>query len=496
MIAVLLAFVLSVSFAHAQNLVTNGTFDTSVAGWGPAASGCTVTWNSADANDSPSSGSAKVVSLESSSVTSPDFCFAQTIAVPENTAYAFTAKTLPSSGFANVDFMVRALASDNRELGFRRYVLSGTTWTSLSKIYVTPIGTAKVQIGAAVQNFALIDDVAFRPASPAPTPVVSVFVARKPRLCTGETTSLYWISEYASAVTIDHGLGSQPVSPKSDYTGASVAPTQTTTYTLTASGPGGSTTAQVTLPVDDGPPDAAFTATPATIGPGASSTLAWTTARATTVTLQQGADFADHVSLNGSFSVTPNETTIYTLTVAGACATVKKQVTVTVAEPTPQITFIASSRTIAEGETTTLSWTVTNATSVSIDHGIGARPVSGSVVVVPDATTTYRLTASGPGGTSTADLTITVLRPPVIVFTATPNTITVGQATTLAWMAADATLVVIDNGIGGQVPSGAIEVRPQQTTTYVLTATGPGGVRVAQTMVTVKLPSRRRPVAH
>lgn len=70
--------------------------------------------------------------------------------------------------------------------------------------------------------------------------------------------------------------------------------------------------------------------------------------------------------------------------------------------------FTADPDTIAEGGTVTLSW-VTNATTVTIDQGVG--PVtasSGSTTVTPAATTTYTLTATNSAGSSTATVTIFV----------------------------------------------------------------------------------------
>ena len=71
--------------------------------------------------------------------------------------------------------------------------------------------------------------------------------------------------------------------------------------------------------------------------------------------------------------------------------------------------FTASKSTIDPGESTTLSWSVLGATSVSIDNGVGAQPLSGSVTVSPARTTTYTLTATGASGSTTAALTVTVV---------------------------------------------------------------------------------------
>jgi len=70
--------------------------------------------------------------------------------------------------------------------------------------------------------------------------------------------------------------------------------------------------------------------------------------------------------------------------------------------------FTATPNTINAGQSSTLSWSTTNAVSVTIDNGVGSQPVSGSVSVAPTATTTYTLTATNGTGTATATTTVTV----------------------------------------------------------------------------------------
>ncbi len=71
--------------------------------------------------------------------------------------------------------------------------------------------------------------------------------------------------------------------------------------------------------------------------------------------------------------------------------------------------FSASPNPISAGNSTTLSWgAVTNATSASIDHGVGGVATPGSTSVNPATTTTYTLTATGCGGTATSQVTVTV----------------------------------------------------------------------------------------
>jgi hypothetical protein len=78
--------------------------------------------------------------------------------------------------------------------------------------------------------------------------------------------------------------------------------------------------------------------------------------------------------------------------------------------PLPDIAFFqASPDTIIAGGCTTLEWgAVTNATQVIIDQGVGGVATPGSQSVCPAATTTYAMTATGPGGTSNASVTVTV----------------------------------------------------------------------------------------
>lgn len=75
----------------------------------------------------------------------------------------------------------------------------------------------------------------------------------------------------------------------------------------------------------------------------------------------------------------------------------------------PNITsFTATPSTIKRGTTSTLSWNVTNCTSVSIDQGIGTVQASGSTEVKPLEDITYTLTAINADGSSNRECSITV----------------------------------------------------------------------------------------
>ncbi len=76
--------------------------------------------------------------------------------------------------------------------------------------------------------------------------------------------------------------------------------------------------------------------------------------------------------------------------------------------PAPTISLSASPAAIAKGQSSTLSWSTTNATEVTIDGGIGTVEASGSRMLAPTASTTYHARAIGPGGAADAEARITV----------------------------------------------------------------------------------------
>lgn len=81
----------------------------------------------------------------------------------------------------------------------------------------------------------------------------------------------------------------------------------------------------------------------------------------------------------------------------------------------PTVTLSADPSTINKGESSTLSWTTSNATQVTVAPDVGAVTAEGNTKVSPADSTTYTITASGPGGseTATARVTVTAPAPPV-----------------------------------------------------------------------------------
>jgi len=78
--------------------------------------------------------------------------------------------------------------------------------------------------------------------------------------------------------------------------------------------------------------------------------------------------------------------------------------------PAPTATLTADPLAIDIGQSLVLNWRTTNATSVVID-GIGPVPVNGTQTVSPSNSTIFKLTAKGDGGSTEANVLVTVRVP-------------------------------------------------------------------------------------
>lgn len=173
--------------------------------------------------------------------------------------------------------------------------------------------------------------------------------------------------------------------------------------------------------------------------------------------------------------------------------------------PAPTATLATSSGTVNAGQSVTLTWTSTNATSVMITPSVSSTPLalSGSATVTPQSTTTYNMTATGKGGTAAAAATVTVSAAsstaPAVTLSAAYGTITSGTSTTLTWTSSNATSVSISPSVSTAALglSGSATVNPAATTTYTITATNGAQSATATQAVTVVPPGTPvSPITH
>jgi hypothetical protein len=329
-----------------------------------------------------------------------------------------------------------------------------------------------------------------------PPPSIDNFSFDMGSIFAGQSAILSWNVAGATSVSISPEIGTV------SSTGTkSVTPGSTTTYTLTASNSVGNATASaiVTVSESSAPLILTFSSSPDSIKAGESSTLTWEVIGSTSINISQG---IGGVGAKGSVIVTPTATTAYTLTAGSATKSVTVKVDTTNVKSTagstiptsaPKVnTFAASPNAVTLGDTITLSWSVTGVRSVSISPDVGDSLPSGSISIIPTATTTYTLSANNHYGTENSTATVTVstitdnVTPPVIKsFTATPSSISAGGTSNLTWDIRGATAIIIDQGIGVPASHYSQDVSPTVTTTYTLTAINSAGIDKATATVTV-----------
>jgi len=124
----------------------------------------------------------------------------------------------------------------------------------------------------------------------------------------------------------------------------------------------------------------------------------------------------------------------YALLIVGTSGTATAQLDVTLVvtdasssgtTPAPTVTLTANPGTITAGDSTTLTWSSTNATScVASGDWTGAESTSGTVSETPSAagTASYTLTCAGGGGSANASTTVTVSADSTITVVATKTT--------------------------------------------------------------------------
>jgi hypothetical protein len=253
----------------------------------------------------------------------------------------------------------------------------------------------------------------------APVPTVT-FSLDSSSICRGSSATLTWSANFVNSVSINQGIGSVTASGT-----RSVSPTSTTTYTITATGLGGTVTRIVTLTVYQ-PTTTNLSLDALTIIRGQSTTLRWvTTGDATSATIDQG---IGAVNINGNRSISPSETSRYTVYVTGICTNSSDFVTLTVYQP-PTVEIIGPDN-LDYGQQGTLSYEATDADIsliVTPSYAYKGFSVTGTVINLPigasedgQITTqipyndfgpfnvTYVIVATGNGGQETKQITIPI----------------------------------------------------------------------------------------
>jgi hypothetical protein len=308
--------------------------------------------------------------------------------------------------------------------------------------------------------------IALKALLPAAVLEISNFDASPEIIEPGGSSVLNWDVSGSDNITIEPGIGAV-----SSNGSLSVSPSENTTYKLIATGKGDKKVALCAVTVNEGSQGplliSSFDANPDSITPGESAVLNWHVAGVPNVTIEPDIGVAEPT---GTLNVSPASTTTYKLTASNGDKEDKAYCTVTVEgnaasaenvsssslqsgeekpasqentvpqentasfqenttskentaspenttskentaskENLPSIgSFNSNPDTIGEGDSSNLMWSVSAASKVSIEPGIGTVGLTGNQRIFPSKTTTYTLTATNEFGIVTATKVILV----------------------------------------------------------------------------------------
>ncbi len=319
---------------------------------------------------------------------------------------------------------------------------SWSTGELTNSICVTPSGTTTYTVTGTSVNGCTSTATTVVTVNPLPTITVNA-----PTICNGESTCL--TANGANTYTWSNGSIANPLC---------VTPSTNTTYTVTGTAlTGCSNTTTVIVTVN---PIPTITATSATVCNGTSATITasggtsyfWSNAGETTPTI----------------SVAPSSTNTYTVTGTALGCTNSATGSVLV-NPIPTVT--ANSATTCAGDDANLC--ANGATSYAWSTG----DASACIVMNPIPNTTYTVTGTTNGCTSSAQSVVTVN--PIPTITVNSPTICAGGST-----------ILTANGANGYTWSSSsnsnpLSVAPTSTTSYSVTGTAAGCSASATTVVTV-----------
>jgi hypothetical protein len=220
----------------------------------------------------------------------------------------------------------------------------------------------------------------------------------------GEAATLNYQTQNATAVSISPTVGSAGLMGS-----VTVMPTTSTNYTVTATGPSGTTTCSIAVAVTAGalPRIVQFSASPMTILSGQSSNLLWVVDNSTSQTIST----LGTVVAAGTQSVSPAATTTYTLTATNNAGSVTATATVTVNQiPNPiVVSFTATPNPSTQpGGAVVLNCQTQNGASITM-AGLTFLTPNIIYTVYPQTTTSYSCIATGENGvTASKSITVTV----------------------------------------------------------------------------------------
>lgn len=229
---------------------------------------------------------------------------------------------------------------------------------------------------------------------------------------------------------------------------------ETTEFRFAAIGGGHrAETGPVTVKVE-GPRILSFEASPSEIEEGEEVTLSWRTEDAVSVEIRDAA--GNPVDLDGapvgagSVTIVPTASTTYTLRAIAGDLSVEAEASVRI-RGAPLLQVTASPAEIRYGETTTLTWTMTEGETLRIESEgeivLETHEANGELTIEPPLTATYVFTASRAGKTAVESVTVGV-RPVIFRFVTPDEPAPILETVLVQWHVGGAREVVLSNGAG------------------------------------------------
>jgi hypothetical protein len=165
----------------------------------------------------------------------------------------------------------------------------------------------------------------------------------------------------------------------------------------------------------------------------------------------------------------------------------------------PAATLSAAPVSIAAGQSATLRWSTSDATTVMIDHGIGTIAAAGTRTVFPASPTTYTLTASNAAGSVKASATVTVTTAAIPRFSPAAGTYNESVNVTISDATSSAAIYYTCDGstptTASRVYTGAIPVTQTTTIKAVAAASNLATSGVASATYTVQPATGTQPIS-
>ena len=242
----------------------------------------------------------------------------------------------------------------------------------------------------------------------AAAPTVTIGVAPT-SIVLGQSATLTWSSTNATACTASNAwTGTEAVSGTQAVTPTAAG---TLSYVLTCTGAGGSANGTAVLTVTNPLPTVTIAVAPISITVGQTAKLTWSSTNTTACTASNA--WTGSQAVSGTQSVTPTATgsLSYVLTCTGAGGSANATAVLTVTAATPTVTIAVAPTSITVGQSATLTWSSTNATSCTASGSwSGTQATSGTTSVSPATAgvASYALACTGAGSTANGTATLTV----------------------------------------------------------------------------------------